>query len=248
MKNSNSEGSEHGFGIRGQSHRANLFNKSDSSIVSPYEVKLKNGYKEFAMPRELRKCLSDVTYHCYSRCIELRDLLSANYVKDMAVEAINQALEKYDFQLIQIEFVENHFHFVIKTVDGGETISRIMQYIKARIAEKYNRTTGRTGPFWNERFKCTIIEESSDPENYFFWLMWYIAYNPVRKRAIRDPRESAYGTLRVYLEENFVPKVKITIHNYFENLGQSFDERVKRFLAYEELYRERLAVVGVRAT
>ncbi len=192
------------------------------------------------MPRPLRKCIPDVTYHCYSRCIELRDLLSPRYVKDMAIDVITKALDKYDFELIQVEFVENHFHFIIKTTESGETISRIMQYIKARIAERYNRLTGRTGAFWNERFKCTIIEESDDPENYFFWLLWYIAYNPVRKRVLRDPRESEYGTLKVFLEKDYTPKVTITIHKYFLNLGKNFEERVKRFLAYEDLYRERL--------
>jgi len=59
-------------------------------------------------------------------------MLSPDYVKDMAIEAINEAMEVYDFELIQLEFVENHFHIVIRTTKDGPTISRIMQYIKAR--------------------------------------------------------------------------------------------------------------------
>lgn len=190
------------------------------------------------MPRPLRKCLPEVTYHCYSRCIELRALLSETRVKDMAVESIARALEKYKFELIQIEFVDNHFHFIIRTVEGGETISRIMQYIKARIAERFNRAHGRIGPFWNERFKSTIVEESLDPQNYFIHLAWHIAYNPVRKGLLQDPRKSTHGTVRSYLEEDFIPKIKITPHRYFLNLGKNFRERARQFAEYERSYRQ----------
>jgi len=192
------------------------------------------------MPRPLRKCLPDVTYHCYSRCIELRNLLSSDQVKDIAVEAIKMALEKYTFELIQIEFVENHFHFVIRTVKGGETISRIMQLIKSIIARKYNRCFNRTGPFWNERFKSIIIEEAEDPEQFFFRLLWYIAYNPVRKKVICDPRESSHGTIRALFDNDFKPKIAISFHKFFLALGHDFQERAKHFLEYEKKFTQKM--------
>lgn len=109
--------------------------------------------QEDKMPRPLRKCIPDKTYHCYSRCIECRNMLSPEFVKEIAINVLHQAMKKYLFHLVTIEFVENHFHIIIKTINGGETISRIMQYIKARITEKYNKLMNRTGTFWNERFK-----------------------------------------------------------------------------------------------
>jgi REP element-mobilizing transposase RayT len=158
-------------------------------------------------------------------------------VKEIAVFAINKAMEKYDFQLIHLEFVENHFHILIKTTATGESISRIMQYIKARIAERYNRKTGRIGAFWNDRFKSKIVEDAPDPKTYLLHLLWYIGYNPVRKGTIRDPRESVYGTIRSYLDPGFIPKVKITLHEFFIDLGNTFEERVSRFIEYEDRYR-----------
>lgn len=192
------------------------------------------------MPRPLRKCLPDVTYHCYSRCIELRNLLASDHVKDLAVDSIKMASEKYSFELIQIEFVENHFHFIIRTVKSGETISRIMQYIKSTIARKYNCRFNRTGPFWNERFKSKIIEEAENPEQHFFQLLWYIAYNPVRKRVISDPRESNYGTIRALFDNDFKPKVAISFHKFFLALGHDFQERAKRFLEYEKIFTQKM--------
>ena len=196
------------------------------------------------MPRPNRIILQDVTYHIFTRCIELKNHLSENYVKDIAVDVLNNALEIYSFELVHMEFAENHMHLLIKTKKEGETISRIMQYIKARISEKYNKLHNRTGPLWNERFGCEIVEHSEGPEDYFYWLLWYIAYNPVRKRVFRDPRESEYGTIRVYLEENYSPRVKITIHEYFIKLGRTFEERAEKILEYEKDYRDYLSGVS----
>jgi len=157
------------------------------------------------------------------------------------IDAIKMCQEKYDFELMAAEAVDNHIHMVIRTLEGRETISLIMQYIKARIAEKYNRKTGETGAFWNERYGCTIIEHSDDPRNYLLNLLWYIGFNPVRKNLSPDPRKNYIGFINCYLDTNFKCRIKITLHKYFTELGKTFDECVKKFLLYEEAYRKRLA-------
>ena len=195
------------------------------------------------MPKPLRKILPEVTYHCYSRCHGWNNLLSDNFAKKFFIEAINMCQLKYKFELNAAEIVGNHFHLVIRTLKDEETISRIMQYIKARTAEMYNKATGRKGPFWNERFGSTIIEESDNPENYLLNLLWYVAFNPKRKGESKDPRENYIGFIRCYLTEGFeLQTIKITLHYYFYRLGDIFAECVKRFLFYEDAYRKRMAL------
>lgn len=194
------------------------------------------------MPRPLRTVSQGVTYHCYTRCHGKRDLLKSRYGKRHFIEAIRMCQEKYVFELTAAELVSNHIHLIIKTVEDEETISRIMQYIKARMAEMYNRATGETGPFWNERFGSAIIEESDNAEQYLLWLLWYIGYNPVRKGLSHDPRKNEIGFINCYLDHSFVSPVRFTIHEYFYRLGNSHDVRLKRFLEYEEAYRKRLAL------
>jgi REP element-mobilizing transposase RayT len=195
------------------------------------------------MPRKSRIICQGVTYHCFSRCIEKRNLLLGSHSKKYFIESVLACQEKYKFELIAAEIVVNHIHLIIRTLENEETISLIMQFIKARIAEKYNRATGRTGPFWNERFGSTIIEESDDPEQYFFWLLWYIGYNPVRKGQSLDPRKTDIAFINCYLTENYQPPVKITIHPYFYRLGKNFNECVQKFLFYEDAYLKRLALL-----
>jgi putative transposase len=192
------------------------------------------------MARPLRKCLPNLTYHVFSRCIETKKLITDSMYKDLLVSIMKIALEKYEFELIFYEIMDNHFHFIIKTTSNGESISRIMQYIKARFAESYNRLNNRTGPFWNERFKDVIVEEQDNPLNYFLWLLWYLAYNPVRQNMIKDPREYKYGAINWYLNTNHKSNIRITIHEYFINLGNNFDERLKYFLFFEKLYKAKL--------
>jgi len=194
------------------------------------------------MPRPLRKIGQGLTHHCFTRCHGRKNLLQGRYGKKYFVEAVLMCQEKYEFELVAAEIVSNHIHLVIKTLADKETISRIMQFIKARIAEKYNRAMGITGAFWNERFGSTIIEEADDPEQYFFWLLWYIGYNPVRKGQSLDPRKNDIAFINCYLTENYEAPVKITVHSYFFKTGKSFGECVEYFLCFEDAYRKRLSV------
>jgi len=166
-----------------------------------------------------------------------------DFVKDMALDVIKKTQQKYNFNLIAFKLMDNHFHFVIQTIEEGPNISRIMQYIKARIAERYNKTMKRTGPFWNERFKDIIVEEQENPAQYLLWLLWYLAFNAVKAGKCTDPRDYKYSSINQYLIEEIKSTVTIIRHQYFEKLGATFSERVNKFLYYEEAYRKRMALM-----
>jgi putative transposase len=190
----------------------------------------------------MRKIAQGLTHHVYSRCHDKRNLLLGRYGKIYFTESIKECQKKYEFDLVAAEIVANHIHLVIKTTAEKETISRIMQYIKARIAEKYNKAMNRTGSFWNERFGSSVIEEAEKPEEYLLWLLWYIGYNPVRKRLSKNPRMNEIGFINCYLDRNHAAPVKITLHYYFLKLGNTFEDCAKRFLFFEEAYLKKRPV------
>ncbi|MEW6525973.1 MAG: transposase [Spirochaetota bacterium] len=196
------------------------------------------------MARKLRVQMPGLTYHITSRCIEWRNMLEEEYFKACFVEILRRAKEKYPFKLIAYCIMDNHIHLVIRTVDDGAPIGRIMQYIKARFAELYNKVTGRTGPFWNERYKDSIVEFAKDGFHYLLWLLWYLAYNPVRKNLCSDPTTYTYSSIKAYLQEDADVGVPIDYHDYFKELGKTFAERVKRFMCYDAIYRKRYSIVG----
>ncbi|MEW6525220.1 MAG: transposase [Spirochaetota bacterium] len=196
------------------------------------------------MARKLRVQMPGLTYHITSRSIEWRNMLEEDYFKACFVEILRRAKEKYPFKLIAYCIMDNHIHLVIHTVDDGAPIGRIMQYIKARFAELYNKLTGRTGPFWNERYKDSIVEFAKDGFHYLLWLLWYLAYNPVRKNLCSDPTKYHYSSIQANLDENADVGVPIDHHEYFMQLGDSFATRVAKFMSYDAIYRKRYSIEG----
>lgn len=188
------------------------------------------------MSRDLRTCIPDVDYHLYSRCINRENLMKDDRNKELMITVLKETQKMYIFHLSGFEILDNHFHFFLKPLSGGESLSKIMQRVKSVFARRYNKIHGRTGPFWNERFKSKIIQEAKDATNYALHLLWYMAYNSYRKKQVHNPRDYRYGSINCYLDKNYRCKLKITLHDAFINLGKTFEQRVKAFLLYEEQY------------
>lgn len=183
----------------------------------------------------------NLTYHVKSRCDHLANLMEDAAVKKMFLEVMKQTKKRYNFKLINYIIMDNHFHFIIRTVEGGAPISRIMQFAKARMAERYNRATGHIGSFWNERYTDVIVEEQDNPTLYLFRLLWHMAYNPVREGKCSDPRDYPWSSLPSYLGKEVYAPVQVEHHHYFEELGDSPVERIRKFIFYEDAYRKRYA-------
>lgn len=194
------------------------------------------------MPHRPRKIGQGQTHHCFTRCHGKKNLLMSSHVKKYFIKAVRMCQDKYDFELIATELAANYMNLIIQTEEDKETISRIMQYIKARIAEMYNRAMKTTGSFWNERFGPEIIEEADDPEKHLLWLLWYVGNNPVRKKLCYDSRKGPIGFINAYLDKDTVLPVKITLHKFFLGLGSTFEECVRKFLVWEVQYIKRMAI------
>lgn len=195
------------------------------------------------MARKTRIQMENLTYHITSRCIEWRSMMDQDFFKQVFLEVLAQTQKKYRFELNAYQIMDNHIHLVIRTLPGGESISKIVQYIKSRFSEKYNKLTGRIGPFWNERYHDTIIEHAENPHYYLLWLLWYLAFNPIRNKATDSPFKYPYSSIHEYIDSDRKPPVRVDFHRYFIELGESLKERLKRFSIIEDAYRRRLALI-----
>ena len=182
--------------------------------------------------RKPRFIAPNLTYHVTSRLIECKNLMEDDRIKALFEYCITLSQAKYEFELINYQIMDNHIHLLIRTVDGGATISRIVQYIKSRFAQRFNKMMQRTGPVWNERFKDSIVEFADNPRMYLFNLIWYFANNPVRAGKVQSPFESYFGGSKAYFDKNFSPTIKITLHHYFLELGNTLEECIAQLYAY----------------
>ena len=191
-------------------------------------------------PRRIQK--PNLTYHVYSACINKENYLSSKRAKDMFLDVIRMAQEKYDFRLHAYQIMENHFHIVLMTLNAHDTVSSIVQYVKSVFARKLNMETGRSGPLWNRRFHDTIIETAREAFLYFLWVLWAIAYNPVRKGIIETlDFFSKYSSIGFYLEETFVSPLNMNLPDVFTGLGATFEERKKEFELYHHIFLPQLS-------
>jgi len=72
-------------------------------------------------------------------------------------------------------------------------LSVFMKELKQRFTQWFNRTQGRRGTLWEDRYKSVLVEGN---ENALITMAAYIDLNPVRAGIVDDPRDyrwSGYG-------------------------------------------------------
>jgi REP element-mobilizing transposase RayT len=182
------------------------------------------------MPRSRRKILQGVTYHTYSFCHNSIPMLDNVLYKEILSQVILKTQQKYRFRLENYSIEDRRLHLIIHTLTGGAEISRIMQYIKSRFAEIYNKMHERTGSFWNSRYKDEILEEFEDFDGLNLRLLWNISMKSIVSPRSKNFEGHPYSGISVYLtgvQSRGTPVISFS--KAFLNLGHSHKERVKRF-------------------
>jgi putative transposase len=117
-------------------------------------------------------------------------ILSSNIVKAMFIGILIRARSKFDFTVVNICIMENHFHLMIRPADG-ESLSRVMQWILSCFAMRFNRHYGIHGHVWYDRFKSFVIGSLRQFQRTFA----YISENPVRAGLAATAGEYKYNGL-----------------------------------------------------
>jgi len=68
-------------------------------------------------------------------------------------------------------------------------VSEFMKTLKQRFTIWFNRTHGRYGPLWSDRFKSVLVEGRGNPLQT---MAAYIDLNPVRAGLVKDPKDYRY--------------------------------------------------------
>ena len=147
------------------------------------------------MPRPPRLTGPCTTYHVLVRCnnsdFQIKD--RRDFIELLAAVARYKA--RYGFKLFGYTLMNTHAHFIIQTGDDEQkSISRIMHDICLRYAKWFNRSHGRKGHFFNERFKSPVVEADA----YGVTLLRYIAQNPVRAGMVKSAMDWEWSSYRVY--------------------------------------------------
>lgn len=115
-------------------------------------------------------------------------------VKNMLLEIIYSAVEKFHITIKNLCVMDTHFHIEIKTI-GDTNLSDVMKYIKQRFTQWLNRRIGKKGTAWEDRFFSRIIETIRALIKVFN----YIKDDSVKAGIVKRPEDYKYYRV---LDEN----------------------------------------------
>jgi putative transposase len=140
--------------------------------------------------RTSRKLIDGATYYVSSEVNRGEMALARPDFKNTFLEVVKEAKGKYDFQLWNFIVLGNMFYFLIKP-GKGESLSKIMQWIKCTFTRRWNKRHQIKGHLWGERFFSRIIEDEEDFER----TSEFIDRSPVVAKLAKTAKEWRFGGL-----------------------------------------------------
>ena len=130
-------------------------------------------------------------YHVTARANRKEMILDSGRMKDLFLEVVKRAKEKYDFRIENFCIMGNYFHFIIQPMKDA-SLSDIMRWIMSVFAMAWNRINHLTGHVWGERFFSRIIQTFGE----YIRVFGYIDENPVEAKQVSDIFKWRYDGLR----------------------------------------------------
>ena len=135
-------------------------------------------------------------YHVTSRTNDRIRVFGNKLGQKVMLMTLQNAKEKYHFNLANFCIMPTHIHLLIKP-DEGNSLSRIMQWIKTVSAKWWNSIHGSEDHMWGERYFAREIRNT----NQFDFVMDYIDQNPVVAELSASP-EAWLGSGAFYRTRN----------------------------------------------
>ncbi|NJK93457.1 MAG: transposase [Blastochloris sp.] len=129
------------------------------------------------MARKTRVCFPGAIYHVMMRGNERARIFYGSKDYELFLEALNQALERFQVTLHAYCLMPNHVHLAIQTPEAN--LSRFMAWLQTTFTVRYNRKHRRNGHLFQGRYRAEIVDQA----DYGRWLLLYIHLNPIRSRA-----------------------------------------------------------------
>lgn len=151
------------------------------------------------MARQLRIQDAGLIYHVYARgngkmTIYLDDEDRLDFLEVLGDTVDSHALVCHAYCLMP-----THYHLVLTTLRAN--LSRAIQQLNRRYAQRWNRRHRHVGHVFQGRFGAQIVQE----ERYFLAVCRYVLANPVRGRLVDAPDDWPWSSLRGTLDADLAP-------------------------------------------
>jgi len=148
------------------------------------------------MPRTARIKSENSVFHIMIRSISEVDLFKCDKDKAVYLKLMKKYQNLYRFRVYAYCLMNNHAHFIIYV--NGADISKIMHGINLSYARYFNKSYGRHGHLFQDRFKSKLVTS----DRYLRVLSAYIHNNPRGLEGFEDiPERYRFSSLPVFLNE-----------------------------------------------
>jgi putative transposase len=124
--------------------------------------------------RKKRQFIEGAFYHVTSRTNNKIRVFERKLGQKIMLLTLEAAKEKYGFSLTNFCIMPNHIHLLIRP-ENGESLSKIMHWIKTRSAKRWNFIHGSKDHLWGNRYFSRAIKDIRE----YYHVMNYIDQNPV---------------------------------------------------------------------
>jgi REP-associated tyrosine transposase len=114
----------------------------------------------------------------------------------MLLEVMGEVRRDTGFELHAWVVMPDHLHFIIQ-LRGPSKLGRVMQLIKGRFANRYNKVTGSGGNLWQSRYHARVLRS----ERALNAAIEYVHANPVVAGLVSEPEEFAWSSARRFAVE-----------------------------------------------
>jgi len=178
------------------------------------------------MPRPPRENVPG-TYHVVGEGVSSRALFSGGETRRVFLALVNGAYERYSLSVTAYCLLSTHYHLIVQTTEAD--LSRSMQWLNSRYAERINAEARERGHLFGARFWSRRI--TSDPD--LLATTRYIALNPVKAEICRSAEQWPWSSYSIFVRglrrpPFFDPSLILSL------FGAREDVALRRLRAYVE--------------
>ncbi|MEM9533607.1 MAG: transposase [Pseudomonadota bacterium] len=134
------------------------------------------------MAREPRQLSQTLPAHLIQHAVHGADCFADATDRLIFLTQLDRAAHRHHCQVHAYVLMTNHVHLLISCPlrDG---ISKVMQQLTGRYAQRFNHRYGRRGALWERRFWSSVVKS----DDYVLGTYRYVERNPVKAGLCENP-------------------------------------------------------------
>lgn len=177
------------------------------------------------MARPLRIEYDGALYHVTSRGNERKTIFKDDGDRELFLTTLWQVSERFHWLCHAYCLMGNHYHLVIETPDGN--LSKGMRQLNGVYTQAFNRRHHRVGHLFQGRFKGILVQK----ESHYLEVCRYVVLNPIRAKAVKQPREWAWSSYRATGGLAAVPRC-LKVEEILSHFGQRRGPAQEKYREY----------------